>query len=263
MTTPPPVPRALRRGLRLVVRVTALPLARSLALSLALPLALAVAARPAVASDAGVGGRTPAVAARADTVGLERAIARARADSARRPYTEADVRFMQHMIGHHAQAVVMSRLAPERGASSAARILAERIINAQQDEIAIMQQWLRERRQAVPEAKPMPMRHRMPDGTEHEMLMPGMLSDAEMSALAAARGPEFDVLFLRSMIKHHRGATAMVKELFDTDGAGQDLTVFKFASDVNVDQTTEIQRMQKMLAAALFGPPAKDGAGPR
>jgi len=126
--------------------------------------------------------------------------------------------------------------------------LADRIINAQQDEIASMQQWLRERRLPVPDANTMGMKMVM-NGVEHVMLMPGMLTDEQMKQLDAARGPEFDRLFLTYMMQHHRGAVAMVKELFDTYGAGQDETVFKFASDVNVDQTTEIARMQKMLVA--------------
>jgi uncharacterized protein (DUF305 family) len=91
------------------------------------------------------------------------------------------------------------------------------------------------------------------NGMEHVMLMPGMLSETQMNQLDAARGPEFDRLFLAYMIQHHRGAVSMVKDLFDTYGAGQDETVFKFASDVNVDQTTEIARMEKMLAALTLG----------
>jgi uncharacterized protein (DUF305 family) len=93
----------------------------------------------------------------------------------------------------------------------------------------------------------------MMDGMEHEMLMPGMLTEAQMKELDAARGPEFDRKFLTFMIQHHRGAVSMVKDLFGTYGAGQDETVFKFASDVNVDQTTEIARMEKMLAAITLG----------
>jgi uncharacterized protein (DUF305 family) len=92
----------------------------------------------------------------------------------------------------------------------------------------------------------------MMHGTDHES-MPGMLTDAQMRALDEARGAEFDRLFLTSMIQHHRGAIAMVEQLFNTDGAGQDRTVFKVASDINVDQTTEVERMQKMLVALLFG----------
>lgn len=152
------------------------------------------------------------------------------------------------MIGHHAQAIVLSGWAPTHGASHSVRTLAERIINAQQDEIITMQRWLRDRRQPVPDGKTMGMKMVM-DGVEHVMLMPGMLTEAQMNQLDAARGPEFDRLFLIFMIQHHRGAVSMVKDLFDTYGAGQDETVFKFASDVNVDQTTEIARMARMLAA--------------
>jgi uncharacterized protein (DUF305 family) len=180
------------------------------------------------------------------------AVAQAREDSIRHPYTAADVQFMSHMIGHHAQAIVMARWAPTHGASPSVRTLADRIINAQQDEIATMQSWLRDRQQPVPPATPGGMTMMM-NGMEHQMLMPGMLTDAQMKELDAARGPEFDRLFLTYMIQHHRGAVSMVKDLFDTYGAGQDETVFKFASDVNVDQSTEIARMQKMLVALTLG----------
>jgi uncharacterized protein (DUF305 family) len=180
------------------------------------------------------------------------AMARAQADSARHPYTQADIDFMSHMIGHHAQAIVMSGWAPTHGASPSVRILAERIINAQQDEIASMQRWLRNRRQPVPEARPMAMKMKM-NGMEHEMLMPGMLTDAQMKELDQARGAEFDRLFLTYMIQHHRGAVSMVKDLLGTYGAAQDETVFKFANDVSVDQSTEIARMERMLAAMPSG----------
>lgn len=180
------------------------------------------------------------------------AMAKARADSARYPYTEADIHFMTGMIGHHAQAIVMARWAPTHGASSSVRTLCDRIINAQQDEIVTMQTWLRDRHQPVPEAVPGPMKMQM-GGMEHEMLMPGMLTDEQMKQLDQARGPEFDRLFLTFMIQHHNGAVQMVKELFGTNGAAQDELVFKFASDVNVDQTTEIARMQRMLFALVIG----------
>ena len=180
------------------------------------------------------------------------AIAQARADSLRHPYTEADVRFMSGMIHHHAQAIVMARWAPTHGASPAVQRLADRIINAQQDEILTMQTWLLARRQAVPDATPTGMKVSM-SGMEHEMLMPGMLTDEQMKQLDAARGPEFDRLFLTYMIQHHKGAVSMVKDLFDSYGAGQDEVVFKFASDVNVDQTTEIARMEKMLISITLG----------
>jgi uncharacterized protein (DUF305 family) len=176
------------------------------------------------------------------------AIAKARADSVRHPYTGADVHFMSHMIGHHAQAIVMSGWAPTHDASPSVRTLAERIINAQQDEIATMQQWLRDRRQPVPEAGDTGMKMPM-NGADHAMLMPGMLTPDQMRQLDQAKGGEFDRLFLTFMIQHHRGAVSMVQDLFGTYGAAQDETVFKFANDVNVDQSTEIARMQTMLGA--------------
>jgi len=180
------------------------------------------------------------------------AMAKARADSARYPYTEADIHFMTGMIGHHAQAIVMSQWAPTHGASAQLRTLAARIINAQQDEIVLMQRWLRNRRLPVPEPRPSGMPMAMSgehDMAMHDMLMPGMLTDAQMKELDAARGEEFDTLFLTYMIQHHRGAVTMVQELFGTNGAAQDEVVFKFANDVNVDQSTEIARMQRMLVA--------------
>ncbi len=180
------------------------------------------------------------------------AVAQARADSARHPYTEADINFMSRMIGHHAQAIVMARWAPTHEASPAVQRLAARIINAQQDEIGTMQRWLADRLLPVPEARPTGMRMMM-NGVEHDMLMPGMLTEAQMKQLDQAKGPEFDRLFLTFMIQHHRGAVSMVKDLFDSYGAGLDETVFKFASDVNVDQATEIARMEKMLVSLTLG----------
>jgi len=173
-------------------------------------------------------------------------MARARADSVRHPYVQADVDFMSHMIGHHAQALVMAGWAPSHGASPQVQTLAGRIINGQQDEIASMQRWLRDRGKPVPEASPEAMKMKM-GGMEHEMLMPGMLTGEQMKDLDQARGPEFDRKFLTYMIQHHKGAVSMVNDLFATSGAAQDETVFKFANDVNVDQTTEINRMQRML----------------
>src|SRR3989454_2467236 len=177
-------------------------------------------------------------------------VARARADSARHPYTAADVYFMYHMIGHHAQAIVMAGWAASHGASPSVRTLAARIINAQRDEIAFMQQWLRNRLQPVPGARAgangmdmaMPM-----SGTHGDTLMPGMLTEAQMLQLDQARSAEFDRLFLTFMIQHHHGAVVMVQNLFATYGAAQDEIVFKLASDINVDQTTEIARMERML----------------
>jgi uncharacterized protein (DUF305 family) len=186
----------------------------------------------------------PASVAAADSAG----IAKAKADSARYPYTEADVHFMSAMIGHHAQALVMAALAPTHGASGSVRTLAERIINGQQDEIVTMQQWLRDRRKPVP-APDMAGTTTPAHGSHHES-MPGMLTEAQLRQLDQARGPEFDRLFLSFMIQHHRGAVTMVRNLFGSQGAAQDETVFKFANDVSVDQSTEIERMEKMLSAA-------------
>jgi uncharacterized protein (DUF305 family) len=203
---------------------------------------LLAAAAIAVSAAIPAAGQAPPISTRADSV----YVAKARADSIRYPYTAGDVQFMSHMIGHHAQAIAMARMAPTHGASPSIRILADRIINAQQDEIVTMQTWLRDRQKPVPEANPAGMKMMM-GGVEHVMLMPGMLTEPQMKQLDEARGPEFDRLFLTFMMQHHRGAVSMVKDLFDTYGAGQDETVFKFASDVNVDQTTEIARMQRML----------------
>ncbi len=180
------------------------------------------------------------------------AIYRARADSARTRFTEADVRFMNGMIAHHTQALVMARMAPTHGASPSVQTLAARIINAQQDEIAIMQQWLRERALPVPEVHVMGTEV-MVHGAEHAMHMPGMLTPEQMRELDRARGPEFDRLLLTYMIQHHRGAVAMVHDLFGTDGAGQDEAVFKIASDIQVDQLTEISRMERMLSSLSAG----------
>jgi uncharacterized protein (DUF305 family) len=173
--------------------------------------------------------------------------ATARTDSLRRPYTEADIRFMTDMIGHHAQAITMAGWAPSHGADRSIQVLAARIINAQRDEIATMQQWLRERNQPAPEPDTSMAGHRMPG--MHHMLMPGMLTPEQMAQLDQARGPAFDRLFLTSMIGHHKGAVSMVDALINTPGAARDETVFKFANDVSVDQSTEIARMETMLAA--------------
>ena len=154
---------------------------------------------------------------------------------------------MSGMIGHHSQAVLIAKWAPSHGASHSVQVLAERIVNGQQDEIRTMQEWLRDRRQPVPDGQSPGMKMTM-GGAEHVMLMPGMLTDAQLAQLSAARGAVFDRLFLTFMIQHHRGAVSMVNDLFAAYGAGQNEAVFKFASDVSVDQSTEIARMEKMLA---------------
>jgi uncharacterized protein (DUF305 family) len=162
-------------------------------------------------------------------------------------FTPADARFVTDMIGHHAQAIVMARMAPTHGASSMLQTLAARILNAQNDEIALMQQWLGERGQPVPELMYMG-NDVMMHGVDHAMDMPGMLTPAQLEELDRARGAQFDRAFLTFMIQHHRGAVEMVEKLFATDGAAQERAVFKLASDVQVDQRTEIARMERMLA---------------
>ena len=179
-------------------------------------------------------------------------IAKARADSARLPYTEADIHFMSGMIHHHAQAIAMAKWAPTHGASPAIQRMCERIINAQTDEITVMSNWLRDRNQPVPVPSASGMKMTM-NGMEHTMLMPGMLTEEQMKELDAARGADFDKLFLKYMIQHHKGALQMVTDVQGTSGAGQDELTFKLTSDVYADQSTEIDRMEKMLVQLTFG----------
>ncbi len=170
----------------------------------------------------------------------------AKADGGIPPYKEADVKFLQGMIAHHAQAVTMSAFAPGNNAGGDIRVLAERIAVAQADEIVFMQRWLRGRKQSVPDpSNP----HAMHDAEMHDQLMPGMLSPEQMIELSQATGPTFDRLYLRYMIQHHEGALVMLDKLFGSNGAGQDDDIFKFASDVSADQSTEIARMKRMLEA--------------
>ncbi len=203
---------------------------------------LAVVASMACAG-AGTGVETTPSPAGGSTAALE-ALYRARLDSARTRFTEADVRFMTGMISHHAQALEMAGFAPTRGVGPSVRTLAARTINAQRDEITVMQQWLRDRGQPVPEVSTGDSTVRVPNGG---MFMPGMLTPQQMRELDAARGPDFDRLFLTYMIQHHGGAVTMVQDLFATDGAALDEAVFKIASDIQADQTTEIARMERML----------------
>jgi uncharacterized protein (DUF305 family) len=169
-----------------------------------------------------------------------RVIAAAQAsDLSQVQYTGADIKFMQGMIGHHAQAVEMVALVPSRTASDDVRKLAQRIDVSQKDEMNMMREWLQSRGQQIPD----PRAHHMMGGT----LMPGMLTPEEMARLTAATGAPFDRLFLEGMIKHHSGAITMVHDLFATDGAGQTPEIFSYASDVDADQRMEIDRMGSML----------------
>jgi len=164
-------------------------------------------------------------------------------DLSRVSYTGADVRFMQGMIGHHAQALEMTALLKTRTGSDDMRKLAHRIELSQADEITLMQRWLHVRGAEVPDVHA----HHAHDA----VLMPGMLTPDEMDRLAMASGAAFDRLFLEFMIKHHDGALVMVDQLFSTAGAAQEPEIFAFASDVDTDQRIEIDRMSAMLGEML------------
>lgn len=166
----------------------------------------------------------------------------ATADSARRGYTTADVRFMHHMLLHHEQALAMTALVPARSNRPEIRLLSERIDVSQRDEIALMRLWLR--------------RHgeQLPDAGGHHMSMPGMLTAEEMARLAGTTRAAFDRLFLHHMIRHHEGALTMLKELFASPGAGQEPEIYRFATDIDADQRAEIARMQSLLAAVGGAP---------
>lgn len=161
------------------------------------------------------------------------------------PPSSADVEFMQGMIHHHAQAVEMTALIPAHTENKSLRSLGARISSSQSDEIKFMKRWLAVRGQSVPTENPnmpgMDMSRTMP-------LMPGMLTPEQMDALHKAKGREFDRLFLVGMIQHHNGALTMVKDLFDTAGAGQDAEIFNFATDADNTQRAEIRIMQAMLS---------------
>jgi uncharacterized protein (DUF305 family) len=152
-------------------------------------------------------------------------------------YTKADVEFMQGMIAHHAQAVVMSRMAEKNGANPSVQKLSNKIDQSQIPEILIMQQWLRSNGQVAPDTS-----------SWHHMRMDGMLSDEELAAMSAAKGVDFDRLFLVGMIKHHAGALKMVEDLFKSPRAGQEVNVNVFANDVVTAQTGEIGIMKRLLS---------------
>jgi len=166
------------------------------------------------------------------------------------PYSPKDTQFMQHMIMHHAQAVEMTALIEARTQNKQLRMLGARISQSQSDEIKFMKRWLALRNESVEPSKPAKPETSMPgmNHTKHQPhLMPGMLTAEQMDALGKAEGAEFDRLFLKGMIQHHEGALQMVKELFDTAGAGQDAELFNFATDVDGSQRAEIKIMQTLL----------------
>jgi uncharacterized protein (DUF305 family) len=163
---------------------------------------------------------------------------------------------MQGMIMHHAQAVEMTALIESHTVNKNLQSLGARISHSQSDEIAFMKRWLQARGEPTrePISPVMPEMHGMNTSSHadhsaaHSMLMPGMLTEKQMEALRRAKGAEFDRLFLTGMIQHHNGALIMVKDLFDTAGAGQDAELFNFATDVDSGQRAEIRIMEKMLA---------------
>lgn len=188
-----------------------------------------------------------------------------RIDSSKMKFTQADVEFMVGMISHHAQALIMSELAPKNNASPPIQRLASRIINAQKDEIKSMQKWLRDRDQPVPEVHidglilAIKMKSAEQDSSSHYKMhhshsshdhsgMPGMLTQEELNDLAKQKAEAFDRAYLSYMIDHHEGAVVMVENLFAEDGAVQGEQIFRLASDIQVDQSTEIERMKQMLA---------------
>jgi uncharacterized protein (DUF305 family) len=202
-----------------------------------------------------------AVLATVAAMGFSGAVAGQAAKPAGRDYTDADVRFMQGMIMHHAQAVVMSDWAVTHGARPDLVILCKRIALSQRDEIAVMQQWLKQRGLNAPDPLHMassetgPIRDTSPMhmpgmdmGTGPMMMMAGMLSADDMRVLDAARDTTFDRLYLTGMIKHHQGAIAMVADLFATPGGGQQADLFSLATDVDAGQRVEIARMQAILS---------------
>ncbi len=160
------------------------------------------------------------------------------------PYSPADVQFMQHMIMHHAQAVEMTALIDSHTKNKDLHSLGARISRSQSDEIKFMKRWLTTRGETT--APAMHAMHGM-DHSHDQMLMPGMLTAKQMEELRKAKDVEFDHLFLTGMIQHHNGALDMVKDLFDTAGAGQDAELFNFVTDVDTGQRAEIRIMQTML----------------
>ena len=163
--------------------------------------------------------------------------------------TPADVKFMQGMIHHHAQAIDMTELLKSRTNSEDVKKLGLRIQVSQTDEIRMMQRWLQAHGAEAPDPHAMHMPGMIMPGMDHGPMMAGMLTPDEMTRLAGLKGADFDRFFLEGMIRHHGGAITMVQELFAAPGAGQESTIYAFASDVVSDQQMEIDRMSGMLAA--------------
>lgn len=162
------------------------------------------------------------------------------------PVSAADIAFMQGMIMHHSQAVVMTALIPSHTENPEIRELGAKISSSQSDEIGFMQRWLAARGESI--SMGMPGMPDMDRSGKPMAPMPGMLTPAQMQALRNSHGARFDHLFLTGMIQHHNGALIMVKDLFDTAGAGQDADLFNFATDADNTQRAEIRIMQSMLA---------------
>jgi uncharacterized protein (DUF305 family) len=175
---------------------------------------------------------------------------RAAATQAPSGYTAADVRFMSGMIYHHAQAILIAGWAASHHAGPSVQTLCDRIVASQKDEINLLSRWLADRHAAVPHPE---ADHAMMPEMDSTHMMPGMLSTQQLAQLDKARGPDFDELFLQFMIQHHQGAITMVNQLF-ASGGGEENPVYKMATGVFADQTTEIERMQRMLAAEVFAP---------
>ena len=204
----------------------------------------------AAASCRTAGGGAPAIVQPGAPGQESRVVNAAQArDLSKVQFTDADVKFMQGMIHHHAQAIDMTELLKTRTGSEDMKKLGLRIQVSQTDEIRMMQRWLRAHGADAPDPHAMHMPGMIMPGTDRGPMMAGMLTPQEMTRLAALKGAAFDRAFLEGMIKHHGGAITMVRELFAAPGAGQESTIYAFASDVVSDQQMEIDRMSGMLAA--------------
>ncbi|GAA0869424.1 DUF305 domain-containing protein [Brevundimonas basaltis] len=205
----------------------------------------------AIVLGVSAGGQTPPIFHPGAPGAAPRVISAAEAvELSRTGFVAADVRFMQHMIVHHAQAVEMVTLLETRAASPTVRLLGERIAQSQAAEMALMEEWLLARSLPVAAADPHAGHH----GINHAPadpdtpLMPGMLSPSQMTALAASSGPAFDRLFLEGMIRHHQGALDMVEALLAGPDTAEDPMLSDFASSITADQSAEILRMQTILS---------------